>query len=75
MAEGHGFDLIVGDVDAGNSEPLLEPPDLETHLHPELGVEIGKGFIEQKNFGFAHNGPSHGDALALAPRKLSGLAV
>ena len=43
--------------------------DLAAHADAQLGVEIGQGLIEQEDLGIAHDGPAHGDALALAARK------
>ena len=41
-----GFFLIVGDVDDGRLQPVVKLLDLVTHLHAQLGVEVGKGLIE-----------------------------
>jgi len=49
--------------------------DIGAHLHVELGVEVGEGFVEEAERGVAHDGAAHGDALALAAGKLSGAAV
>ena len=73
--ERHRLDLVVGDVDRRLVEPLIELLDLGAHLDPQLGVEIGKRLVEQEQRGIAYQRPSHGDALALAARKLGGLAV
>src|SRR3712207_1554708 len=31
----HGFGLVVGDVDGGGADPVVELGDLRAHLHPE----------------------------------------
>ena len=36
----HGLDLVVGDVDRGDAEVVLDARDLRAHLDAELGVEI-----------------------------------
>ena len=49
--------------------------DLGAHLDPELGVEVRERLVEEEDLGVAHQGPAHGDALALAARELAGLPV
>ena len=49
--------------------------DLGAHLHAQLGVEIAEGLVEEEDLGIAHDGPAHGDALALAAGELAGKAV
>ena len=44
---GHGFHLVVGYIDEGGSQSLVEFAQLGTSLHSQLGIQIGKGFIEQ----------------------------
>ena len=46
--------------------------DLGAHLHAQFGVKVGQRLIEQEDFGLAHNGAPHGDALALAAGSASG---
>src|SRR5450756_1115338 len=41
VTHGHGLDLVVSDVDRGHAELVLQAADLGTHLHAELGVQIG----------------------------------
>jgi len=71
----HRLDLIVRDINNGRPQRLMQRLDLGAHLHAQLGVEIGKRLVEQEKVGFSHNGAAHGDALALAARKLAGKAV
>ena len=40
VAEGHRLELIVGDIDSGHAELLLERLELRAHIHTELGVEV-----------------------------------
>ena len=71
MRQRHRLDLVVSDVKAGGSEAPVEGLQLGAHLHPEFGIEIGQRFIEQEHRRLAHDGAPHGDALALAARKLA----
>ena len=47
---------------------------LNAHLVAQVGVKIGQRFVEEKHAGLAHDGPAHGDALALTAGKLAGHA-
>ena len=51
VAEGHRLGLVVGDVDRGRAEPLLQPGDRGAHLDPELGVEVGQRLVHQEHLG------------------------
>ena len=71
----HRFDLVVGHVDGGLADLLVQLLDLHAHLDAQLGIEIGQRFVEQEEQGIAHQRPAHGDALALAAGQLPGLAL
>ena len=59
----------MGDIDHRGAQLTAQPDKLKPHLHPELGVEVRQRLVEKKHFGFAHDGPADGDALALAAGK------
>ena len=40
-AQGHGFNLIVGDIDKGGLQLSVEPGDFFAHLYPEFGIQVG----------------------------------
>ena len=67
--------LVVGDVDGGDAQAALELLDNGAHLHPQLGVQIGKGFVHQQDAGLDDKGPGQGDTLLLTAGQLIGLAV
>ena len=46
--ERHRLDLVVGDVDRGLAEPLVQLLDLGAHLDAQLGVEVGQRLVEQE---------------------------
>ncbi len=75
VAHGHGLDLVVGDVDHGGLEPVVELGDFGAHLDAHLGVEVGERFVEQEGLRFAHDGAADGDALALAAGEGLGFAL
>src|SRR6185503_19003919 len=47
--ERHGFDLIMGNEQYGESQLLLQSLGLNTHLLAQLGVEIAQRLVEEKN--------------------------
>ena len=53
----------------------MELLDLGSHGDAQLGVEVRERFVEQEDLGIAHDGAAHGDALALAARQLSRIAL
>jgi hypothetical protein len=65
VAHRHGLGLVVGDVERGGAETLLEQPDLGPHLHPQLGVEVGQRLVHEEGGRLAHDGAAHGHPLAL----------
>ena len=42
VGDHHGLGLVVGDVERGDAEGLVQPPDLEAHLLAQVGVEVGR---------------------------------
>ena len=74
VSEGHGLDLVVGDVDHCCPDFFVQPGNFDTHLDPQLGVEIGKRFVEQKYIWTANDGASDSNPLTLASRERGGFA-
>ncbi len=66
IAERHGLDLVVRDIDRRRAELAVDHRDLATHLQSELGIEIRQRFVEQKDLRLAHDRPSNRHALALS---------
>ena len=48
----------------------MELRQFQAHLHAQFRVKIGERFVEQENFGLAHERPADRDPLALAAREL-----
>ena len=71
----HGFLAVMGDMDGGEAEAVLQRLDLGAQLHAHLGVEIGQRLVEQQEIGLDGERPAERDALALAARKLRDLAL
>ena len=66
ISQGHGFRLIMGDINEGGIHPLAQQDNLRPHLIPQLGVQIAQGFVHQEHGGIPHDGAANGHPLALA---------
>ena len=64
------FFLVVGHEYGGDAEFALQCQQLSAHVHAQLGVEIGKRFVQQQYFRFDRDSARHRDALLLAAREL-----
>ena len=62
----HGLDLIVGDVDRRDAEPLVQRADLGPGVDAQLGVEIGERLVHQEGLRLAHDRAPERHALPLA---------
>src|SRR5712691_2892285 len=70
VAHGHGFDLIVGDVDGGGADAAMKTLELLARGSAELGVEVGEGFVKEEDGRLAHDGAGQSHALAFTAGKL-----
>ena len=75
VGHGHGFDLVVRDVDHGPAQFLVQPLDLAAHLVAQLGVQVRQRLVEQVQAGVAHDGAADRHALQLAARQLARVAL
>jgi hypothetical protein len=75
VAQRHGLDLIVGDVNGGGAETQMQFLQLDAHLHPQLGIEVRQRLVEQEHAGVAHDGAAQRHALTLPAGKLARLAL
>ena len=75
VGHGHRLDLVVGDVDRGGLQPLVQVLDLGAHRDAQLGVEVRQRLVEQEHLRVAHDRAAHRHALALAARELARIAV
>src|SRR5262252_3897597 len=71
----HRFDLVVGDVYGGVLELIVQAPDLEPHLGPQIGIEVRQRFVEQEDIGLGRERAGERDALLLATGELGGIAL
>src|SRR5882762_3429081 len=75
VAHGHGFHLIVRDVDGRGSHTAMKALELFAGGGPELSVEVGKRFVEQEYGRLADDGAGQCDALPLTSGKLARFAI
>ena len=57
VGDGHGFTLVMGYEDNGETEFALQGLDFETHAFPQLGVKVGQRFVQQHDLGVGDDGP------------------
>ena len=65
----------MGNIDEGGLQLLVQLGDLGTHLHAQLGVQVGQRLVHQEHLGFTHDGAAQGDTLALTAGQRGRLAV
>ena len=66
VGHGHALNLIMGDVDHGGAQFVLQAFDFGAHVDAQEGVDVGEGLVHEENNGLAHDGAAEGDALLLA---------
>jgi len=62
--------LVVRDIDRGDAEFLLQPPDVAPQVHPQLGIEVGQRLVHQQHLGADHQRPRQAHTLLLAAAEL-----
>ncbi len=55
----------MGNVDEGGSQLLVQLDDLGAHRGTQLGVQVGKGLVEQEHGRVTHHGAAQGNTLTL----------
>ena len=70
IGQRHRLLLVVGDVDEGGADALLDGLQLVLHLAPELEVERAERLVEQQHRRLDHERAGERHALALAAGKL-----
>ena len=61
--------LVVGDVDGGGVETLVQAPHLGPQLHPEISLEVAERLVHEEHLRRAHDGAAERHALALTARE------
>ncbi len=62
----HSLGLVVGNVDEGGLQAMMQLGDLGAHGHAQLSIQVGQRFVHQEDLGFTHDGAAQSDALTLA---------
>ena len=75
VTHGHGLGLVVGNIDNGGLEAIVQLAELSSHLHTQLSVEVGQRFVHQEHLWFTHNGTANSNTLTLTTGKRLRLAV
>ena len=75
VAQRHRLDLVVGHVDGGDAEPLVQLVERRPHGHAQLGVQVGQRLVHQEGLRLADDGPAHRDPLPLAAGQRGRLAL
>ena len=58
-----GFFLLVGHIQDGDAEFLVDLEDIPEHLHAQLRILVGKIFIHEKDLRVEYNSPRQRDSL------------
>ena len=66
----HRLDLVMRDIDHRGPEALMQLFDFIPHFHPQLGIQVGKRLVKEKQLGITDQRAAHGDPLALTAGKL-----
>jgi hypothetical protein len=66
VGHGHGLHLVVGDVDRGRVDAVVQLAQLAHHQVAELGVERAERLVHQEAFRPAHDRAPERHALAVA---------
>ena len=64
---GHRLDLVVGHVDHGGRQLLVQAQQLDAHLAAQGRVQVGQRLVEQEHPRLPHDGAPDRHPLPLAP--------
>ena len=71
VRHGQRLALVVGDVDEGDADPLLDGAQLVAHMLAQLEVERRERLVEQQHLGLDRERAGDRDALLLAAGELA----
>ncbi len=66
VGHGHGFHLVMGDIDKGRRQFLVEFIDLRPGGGSQFGIQVRQWFIQEEGLGITDHGSAQGDPLFLA---------
>ena len=74
-AHGHRFDLVMGNIDEGRLQALVQRRDLGTHGGTQLSVQVGQRLVEQEDLRVTNQRTAQRDTLSLAAAHFLGLTL
>ena len=72
VGQRHRFRLVVGDINPGHADLLLQVLEEGAGFQPQFGVEIAQRFVEQEDLRLIDDRPRQRRALLLPAGKLTG---
>ena len=75
VGDGHGFDLIVGNIKNRGAQLFGEIADFAAHVFAQAGVEIAQRLVHEQQARVDGDGARQGDALLLPAAQQSRRAV
>ena len=64
--------LVMGNIDSGDAQLLLDLPQFRADVHTQLGIQVGKGFVQKQDLLAHHQCPGKGHPLLLTAGHLLG---
>ena len=61
----HGLDLVMGDIDHGGTEFLVQAGDFKAHFNAQSRIKVGERLVKQEGAWFADNRAANRHTLAL----------
>ena len=71
----HRLSLVVGDINRGDTNILLQVANEKPHLLAQFGIEVGQWFIEQQDTRLYDQCPGQRYPLLLTPAELVGVTI
>ena len=65
VAHGHSFGLVMGNIDEGGSQLLVQLDDLGTHAGTQLSIQVGQRLVKQEDGRVTNHCAAQSNTLAL----------
>ena len=75
VADTHGFLLVMGHKEEGNTHVIVQAIQFNQHALTEFQVKCGKGFVQEQDLRTINQGARNRDTLTLTTRELTRLAM
>ena len=70
LSHGHGLNLVMGHINKGLMVHLMDFHQLLPGPQPQLGIQVGKWFVQKEIIRALHHCPGQRHPLALAAGKI-----